>query len=425
MGRLARSAVVPVAACALLGTPVASAQEPTTGPTTGFEQTDGKRWTTPEEEAEFLRAVDAASEDVTVERIGETTQHRPVQLVRVGARSAPTTVLFTCSQHGDEPSGREACLTSIRDLGLSEDPEVRSFLRTTSVLFVPNANPDGNVADTRENAQGLDINRDHVALQSPEARAVARVIRDERPVLVHDLHEYGAKPPYYVKDLLALWPRNLNTAEGVHGESQRLSEEYVRPAVEDAGFSTGTYGIWTDPETGEPIKQVAGDGQERILRNTVGVKHALGLLVETRIDPLTEEERDDPAVNNRRRVDSHLAGVRATLRMLSERRDEILAETTRARLAGLRDEGPVYFGGADNEPPTADQVDQDPPCAYRLTAEQFREVRDELDLHGVRSLPGPDGSRVVPMRQEARSLVALLLDARGQFRVADAEPLSC
>ncbi|RKT82642.1 Zinc carboxypeptidase [Saccharopolyspora antimicrobica] len=425
MGRLARSAVVPLAVCALLAAPMASAQERTAAPTTGFEQSDGSRWTTPEEESEFLRAVDEAGRNVSIEQIGASTQDRPLRLVRVGAPSARTTVLFTCSQHGDEPSGREACLSSIRDLGFSEDPAVRQFLRTTSVLFVPNANPDGNVADTRENANGVDINRDHLALKSPEARALAKVLRDEQPDVVHDLHEYGAKPPYYVKDFLALWPRNLNTAEGVHGESERLSEEYVRPAVEDIGFSTGVYGIWTDPETGEPIKQVAGDGQERILRNTTGVKNAIGLLVETRVDPLTEEEQADPAVNNHRRVDSQLAGITATLRMMSERRDEIATATTQARLAGLRDQGPVYFGGADNEPPAPEKVDENPPCAYRLTADQFGEVRDELDLHGVRSVPAPDGGRVVPMRQEARSLVALLLDSRAEFRLTDGQPLSC
>ncbi|MGW1678873.1 M14 family metallopeptidase [Saccharopolyspora sp. NPDC002376] len=412
-----------MAVSALLVTPMASALERTAAPTTGFEQTDGSRWTTPEEETEFLQAVDEASKQVSVEQIGKTSQDRPLRLVHVGAPGARAAVLFTCSQHGNEPSGREACLSTIRDLGLSEDPEVRKFLSTTSVLFVPNVNPDGNVANTRGNADGVDINRDHIALDSLEAQAVAEVIRDERPDVLHDLHEYGAKPPYYVKDFLALWPRNLNAAEGVHGESERLSEEYVRPAVEDAGFSTGIYGIWTDPETGEPIEQVAGDGQERILRNTIGVKNALGLLVETRVDPLTDEEKADPAVNNRRRVDSQLAGVAATLRMMSERRGEIATATAHARQAGLRDQGPIYFSGADNEPPG--QVDENPPCAYRLTADQFGAVRDKLDLHGVRSTPSPDGGRVVLMRQEARSLVALLLDSRAQFHIAEGQPVSC
>ena len=64
--------------------------------------------------------------------------------------------------------------------------------------------------------------------------------------------------------------------------SRPLSRDFVEPAAHRAGFCTGVYGIWTDPETGDPVKQVAGDGQERILRNTAGVKGSVGLLVETR-----------------------------------------------------------------------------------------------------------------------------------------------
>ncbi|GAA2776977.1 M14 family metallocarboxypeptidase [Saccharopolyspora taberi] len=410
--------VAVVALCALVtASEPALAQE---APTTGFEDSQGERWTTPEEEARFLAEVDRAQPDVSVQGIGTTAQGRPLNLVRVG--SGRPTVLLVCAQHGDEPSGREACLSAVRDLGYSQNREVRKFLRSTTVLVVPNVNPDGLVANTRENSDGVDINRDHLALVSPEARAVAAVIRDHRPALVHDLHEYTAEPPYYDKDLLALWPRNLNVGGGVHDGSRLLSEEYVRPEAEEAGYSSGVYGIWTDPQTGEPIKQVAGDGQERILRNTAGVKHAVGLLVEARVEPLAE---DDPAANNRRRVDSQRVALQATMRMVSERREQIERATTDARLAGLRGDGPIYFGGADNEPPAPEDVDENPPCAYRLTDAQFAQIGDELDLHGVRSAPEAGGTRLVPMRQEERALAALLLDSRATHRIADAEPVRC
>ncbi|CAM5467927.1 hypothetical protein SANTM175S_00634 [Streptomyces antimycoticus] len=91
---------------------------------------------------------------------------------------------------------------------------------------------------------------------------------------------------------------------------------------------------------------MAGDGQERILRNTAGVKHSVGLLVETRVDPLTDAEKADPAVNNRRRVGSHLAALNGAFDFIAERRGRIEAATTAARLAGYADRGPVYLGGA-------------------------------------------------------------------------------
>lgn len=401
-------------------------------PRTGFETSHGARWTGQHEEQQFLAAVDRATPRVRIDRIGTTEQGRPLQLVRIGA-PAPgrpaevrhgNSVLLICSQHGDEPSGREACLTTVRDLAYARDRATRRFLERTTVLVVPTANPDGRAADTRGNSDGVDINRDHLALRTAEARALAAIIRDDRPDTIYDLHEYGPTAPYYVKDVLSLWPRNLNTADPVHREATALSEDFVGPAVRKAGFSTGVYGIWTDPETGDPVKQVAGDGQERILRNTAGVKGSVGLLVETRVDPLTDAEEADPPLNNRRRVDSQRAALKGAFTFFDRHRPRIEAATTVARLAGYADHGPVYLGGADNAPAPDDRILSDPPCAYRLDAAQFAMIKDELALHGVVHERDRDGGAVVPLRQSLRGLVPLLLDRRADYHLTVATPMN-
>ena len=417
-----------VVACALAVAGPAAAQQPD-GLLTGFEQREraappgaAVAWTSQEEESAFLAAVDAQSERVAVDAAGESAQGRPLRLVRVGAPAAADAangrvVLFTCSQHGDEPAGREGCLKRIRDLAVTDDATALAQLRTTTVMFLPTANPDGRAANTRTNAQDIDINRDHLDPLSPEGQTIERLVRDLRPDVVADMHEFNSRP-LYDPELLYLWPRNRNVDRAVYRLSVRLSLRYVVPGAESAGFSTGVYGI--SVLDGDPIAQDAGDEDERILRNVVGLRHAVGLLVETDIDAnrRNPEETGSAVAVQRRRVATQVQAGVDVLRFQRENAEEVAATTGGAPARAAASSGPISLDGADNRLPSIDDVLYPPPCAYDLPAAEAERLAGTFALHGVRTEPRGADVRV-PLAQPARPIIPLLLDAGAEYSPVD------
>lgn len=399
-------------------------------PRTEFEQGEGADWTSHEGELSFLAAVDEASDRVEIDTIGKTKEGRPLQLVRLGyptpaprteALQRPTT-MFVCTQHGNEPAGREACLQRLRDLAFTEDEELIAQMEEQTILFVPSANPDGREANARGNADGTDINRDHLNLETPESRSMAAVVRDWQPEAVVDLHEYGPSlPGLYDDEVLVLWPRNLNVDEEVHAQAKQLALDFITADEEAAGYSTDEYGQY---ELGDQdVHQSAGDGDEGIARNTMGLRHSLGILVETRVDGDPRngpQELEDPAVRLRR-VEAHTIAVDATLRFMRERGGEVAGVTAKARRRAVKEgrlrSEPVYFGGADNAEPTEDQVQDPPPCGYKLSKEQLASVRRTMSLLGIRRR-----GLYVGMGQMTEPLIPLLLDERGLRHSVAAKP---
>jgi hypothetical protein len=236
-----------VCSAAAAATPMAADAAPKP-PVTGFEDRGGASWTTHAEELAFLRAVDRLSPRTKISAIGSSELGRPMHLVRIGypepkgadaARTKPV-ALFLCSQHGNEPAPREGCLQMLRTLAFTSDPATLQLLETWTVLFIPSANPDGRAANTRENADGVDVNRDHLNLSSREARVISTVLRDWRPDVAVDHHEFGPGiPVLYDDDLLYLWPRNLNVDPQVHALSKTLAIDYIGAAGRARGVHRG------------------------------------------------------------------------------------------------------------------------------------------------------------------------------------------
>ena len=110
-------------------------------------------------------------------------------------------VLIQSGIHAGEIDGKDATLLLLRDWALGRR---RELLDGSTVLFVPIYNVDGHERVSPHNrpnqdgpragmgfrttAQGLDLNRDHVKLASPEARALVALFNTWRPDLHVDNH---------------------------------------------------------------------------------------------------------------------------------------------------------------------------------------------------------------------------------------------
>ena len=403
---------------------------PSDVPLTGFEQRGGASWTTHGEEIAFLAAVAAratptAAQKVTVEVIGETLKGLPIHLVTLGKGGAKDpSALFLGSQHGNEPAGRETVLALLRDLAFTTDPVLQRQIADQSFLMVPSANPDGRAANTRGNGRGVDVNRDHLTLTEPESRAIAAVVRDVAPSVCLDLHEYGpGTPVLYDDEILYLWPRNLNVDAAVRDLSRTLAKEYIAKGARAAGYTADEYGL---DKVGEiEVQQTAGDEDEGICRNLVGLRHSLGILVESAVTMNATNgpaELTSTAAVQLRRVASQRQVTVDTLRFLREQ-GEVARFVTAGAPARKTQEGreqsaPVYVGGADNRPATsAEQLPA--PAGYRLTAEQVSALGPVLDLHGIRTEPVGGGAVTVSMAQPAEPVIPLLLDARADRNLVD------
>lgn len=192
------------------------------------------------------------------------------------------TVMLIGQQHGDEPAGSEALLLLARQL--ARGPLV-PLLDRINVLIVPRANPDGAQAGRRATASGLDANRDHLLLRTPEAQAIAALMRDYEPMVVADAHEYPAAGLYLDKfgavaraDVLLQYA----TAGNVHEFVTRAAEEWFRLPLLDSLQREGLSSDWYHTLSADDRRVAMGGTRPDMGRNVSGLRHAVSLLIESR-----------------------------------------------------------------------------------------------------------------------------------------------
>jgi hypothetical protein len=138
-----------------------------------------------------LKAVRAAAPDLfQLEEIGRSVEGRSISHLWFGRGSFH--VLLWSQMHGDEPTATAALFDVFEQFRRHRDePAHALILDSLTIHAVPMLNPDGAERFQRRNAQGLDVNRDALRLQTPEGRAL-KALRDRlNPPVGFNLHNQG------------------------------------------------------------------------------------------------------------------------------------------------------------------------------------------------------------------------------------------
>ncbi|MES2687965.1 MAG: M14 family metallopeptidase [Pseudomonadota bacterium] len=356
------------------------------------------------------------------------------------AASGRPTVLLIGQQHGDEPAGSEALLVIARELtqGL-----LRPVLDRVNVIIVPRANPDGSADNKRATTGGLDMNRDHLLLNTPEARALAKLTRDYHPTVVVDAHEYTVVGRFLQKydavqkyDALLQYATTANIPEFL----TRASEEWYRRPLVAALKAQGLSSEWYYTTSTDLLdKKISmGGTQPDTGRNVNGLKNTVSLLIETRGVGIGR-------LHIQRRVFTHVTAISSVLASTAQRAPELgqLQPYIEKEIAGLacKDEAVVEAGptltqqellmldpvtGADkalrvewNSALTLRKIKaRVRPCGYWLSASSKTAV-ERLRLHGVQVLRITEPSSMLgDIYRETARAAGVRQDVRGS--IADA-----
>jgi hypothetical protein len=182
------------------------------GLTTTPEATGFKATSTYDDVVTFMKAIDEASPLITYTTYGTTTEGRamPMAVVGTGLKDAsPASVKASgklrvhiqANVHAGEVEGKESAQVLLREFALGGHAD---WLQSMVFLVTPIYNADGNEKfaltnrqrqngpingmGTRANAQNLNINRDYMKLDTPEAKAFVKLWVDYDPQVGFDLH---------------------------------------------------------------------------------------------------------------------------------------------------------------------------------------------------------------------------------------------
>ncbi len=299
-------------------------------------------FTSQDEMMAFLEMLARNSTLLRLEREGRSQQGREIPVAvlsrshaQVGSGARPV-LLIIGQQHGNEPAGGEAALALAQMLG---GGPLAGLLDAVDVVIAPRANPDGAAAFVRGLADGIDANRDHTLLRTPEARVLAGLFARFKPSVVLDCHEFTVGGRWLTKvggltrvDAMLQHATVPNLAPSLRSAAIERVLPAMRLALEAQGLSHDWY-FTTDGARADAPVAMGGIGPDTG-RNIAGLRNALSFLIETRGVGIGKS-------NYARRVHTHVVAAESILRLLASDPQGFLALSRRAEAESAAAQGPL------------------------------------------------------------------------------------
>jgi Zinc carboxypeptidase len=254
----------------------------------------------------FAESLAKKSPQLTVRTLGNSQAGLPfiaLELVgKRGYRQDLPTVLILGQQHGNEPAGGEAALAIAQLLSGAQ----AYVLERVNVLIIPRANPDGAERFSRATQNGMDVNRDHLLLNTPEAQHIAAV--GDRWVA-----KFGVVQKY---DALLQAATVGNLHAGIADAALNRYLSAARTRLTAAGQQVFWYHTASTNANEKTISM--GGVQPDTGRNVSGLRNAISILLETRGVGIGKG-------NFARRVHSHVIAAFAIIETAAEDGDALLS----------------------------------------------------------------------------------------------------
>jgi len=124
--------------------------------------------------------------------LGTSGEGRTISLYSIGG--GPTKIMLWSQMHGDEPTATMAILDIFNFFTKHPDHILTKTIgEKLTLLVLPMLNPDGAERFTRRTAQLVDLNRDALVLETPEAKILKELCVKYKPEYGFNLHDQDTR----------------------------------------------------------------------------------------------------------------------------------------------------------------------------------------------------------------------------------------